>query len=441
MTSTSAPSSRYIREINTHEQRSERSLSNLVKRDKLRRQAQTVLYDKEKSFKKQHRVCWCGRHSLLEGGGLPVMRNHDGMSARVAKVKTCGSVWACPVCSAKVAELRREELNTAMVKHTASGGYAYLLTFTFPHYKNQDLAELMPKFDKARQSFQNSRAWKAVMAVEGGTAQRVGSVNSLEVTYGNANGWHPHLHMLLFCKAGAFGEGEAGDDGSLTSKAIEFFQSKWVDCLEKQKLVDGLNRGDAVKRALDVRGGADAASYIAKWGHDKAWGMSSELTRAHAKVGKRDSWGSDAHYTPFCLLAMSHAGDGRATCAFREFALAFEGKRMLTWTRGLKKHFGINDIEDEQASEEQELPLPTEHHVGELSNEQLQALVKFGQYGEFLSFVARHCHDLSDSQQLIDEWIGGVSARGFERRGDILVDRMMFGDYNYALKTEVMECA
>ena len=439
----SVAQSRYIREIHTHEQRVERSLSNLVKRDQLRRQAQTILYDKSKDFKKQHRAVWCARHSLMEGGGLPVMRNHDGMSARIAKVKTCGSVWACPVCSAKVAELRRAELSEAMLKHTAAGGYAYLLTFTFPHYKGQGLADMMPAFEKARQSFQNSRKWKAVFDVANvdtdkpsGTAQRVGSVNSLEVTYGAQNGWHPHLHMLVFCKANAFEEGAADESGRLTSHAIEVFKTEWVRQLEKRGLVDGQNREWANRYALDVRGGADAAQYVAKWGHDGKWGLSSELTKSHAKTGGRNLWGAADHYTPFDLVAMSQAGDGHATCAFREFALAFEGKRMLTWTRGLKKHFGINEVEDEAAAEEKELELPTEHCVGELSNEQLQVLVKWGQYGEFLSFVARHCAIEQNPQQKIDEWIDKCKY-GRERGGDILVDRLVIGDHNVWYQTEV----
>ena len=434
--------SRYTREI--HTQRTVKSRAGLVNRDEMRRQAQTIMYVKDLPPKKQHRVCWCARHATTEGA-LPVMRAMTGGGARVSTIKTCGSVWACPVCAAKVGELRRRELQYAMVKHTEAGGHAYLLTFTFPHYIGQTLAELMPKFSKAKHAFQNSRAWKAVMDVanektgkKSGTAGRVGSVNSLEVTYGGANGWHPHLHMLVFCNPLAFAEGPADSVGRLSGKAVEFFQAEWVRHLEKAGLVDGANRGWAAQYALDVRGGKQAAEYIAKWGHDERWGMSSELTSAHAKIGNKDTWGSTHHYTPFQLVAMSKMGDGHATCAFREFVKEFDGRRMLTWSRGLKDHFGIAEMEDEEAAAEQELALTDEHQCGEIEAEQLQVLVKWGQYGRFLAFVAEFGY-MDNFQTEIDIWIANCGGGGRARKGDILVDRMVITDYAYFHKPELLE--
>ena len=381
--------------------------------------------------KKQHRVVWCHRHVVTEGA-IPVHRKYDGAWARLGKVKTCGSVWACPVCAAKIAETRRRELVYATVKHTAAGGYAYLVTFTFPHYLGQTLEDLCAPFAKARQSFQNCRAWKALMA----KAEKIGVVNSLEVTYGAGNGWHPHLHMLVFCKPGAFGEGDADEAGRLASAAIEYLRAEWVRLLEKRGLVDGTNRQWAMAYGLDIRGGKKAAEYIAKWGHDESWGMSSELTSSHAKTGKRSTWGARDHYTPFQLLAMAKAGDGHAICAFREFVGEFDGKRMLTWSRGLKSHFGIAEMDDEQAAAQEALALPDEHHAGEIDAGQLQTLTKFGKLGAFLSFVAEHCHQ-DNPQQLIDDWISAAgSAGGRAGRGNILVDRMIVGPYSYWYQAE-----
>lgn len=422
--------SRYTRKIDTPD--AERSRAGLVKRDGLRRQAQSILYVNDgREHNKQHRTCWCGRHIVGEGV-MPVMRSLCGGKARVGSIKTCGSVWACPVCAAKVAEVRRQELTYAMVQHTAQGGHAYLLTFTFPHYMGQMLEELMPKFDKARQSFQNSKGWKKVMGKDG-TAERLGGVTSLEVTYGIGNGWHPHLHMLVFCKAGAFGEGDPDAEGRLTSAAIDYFRGEWVRLLEKRGLVDGGNRQWASLYGLDVRGGKGAAEYIAKWGHDEAWGMSRELTSSHAKTGKRDTWGTRDHYTPFQLLAMSADGDGHATCAFREFVKAFDGKRMLTWSPGLKDHFGIEDMDDDTASAEQELDLDTENTVGYIHQDQLTRLVSHGAYGSFLAFIAEHGH-LDNGQQLIDDWIANCG--GERRRGNLLVDRLEVGGNRYWYVTE-----
>jgi hypothetical protein len=434
--------SRYTREIDIPG--AEQARASMVHRDGLRRQAQTILHVNDgRPHNQQHRTCWCGRHVVTEGA-IPVFRRLDGGKARLGKVKTCGSVWACPVCAVKVAEVRRRELTHAMERHQADGGHAYLITFTFPHYLGQQLADLLPKFDKARNRFQGSKGWKKVMqvanldkGVEAGRAGRVGSVTSAEVTYGMANGWHPHLHMLVFCKAGAFEEGDADEEGRLTSPAIDFFRGEWVRHLEKAGLVDGGNRQWALDRALDVRGGAKAAEYIAKWGHEERWGLSSELTSSHAKTGRRDMWGTRDHYTPFQLLQLSAEGDGHATCAFREFVNAFDGKRMLTWSPGLKAHFGVEEMTDEDAAAEQELGLNDEHQVGEIEQEQLTQLVTWGAYGRFLAFVAEFGHQ-ENSQQLIDDWIAACGG-GARRRGNILVDRLMITDHSYFHRPEEVE--
>ena len=425
--------SRYTRKIDTPPDAA-KMRAGMVRRCDLRRQAQTVLFVKDgRKHNDQHRTAWCGRHIVGEGL-MPVMRSLDGSKARVGSIKTCGSVWACPVCSAKVAEVRRRELTYAMCQHTAQSGYAYLLTFTIPHYKGQSLDELMLPFDKARQSFQNSKSWKKVMSKDG-TAQRVGAVTSLEVTYGTANGWHPHLHMLVFCKPGAFEERTADQSGRLTSPAIDFFRGEWTRLCEKRGLVDAGNRQWSQQYGLDVRGGQQAAEYIAKWGHDQSWGMASELTRSHAKTGKRDTWGTNDHYTPFQMLEMSATGDGHATCAYREFVSAFDGKRMLTWSPGLKAHFGIEDMADEEAATEPGLDLDTENPVGFLLQHQLTKLVSHGAYGNFLAFIAEFGH-LAMGQQLIDDWIANCHTQD-RRSGTLLVDHMVVGGNKYWYETEV----
>lgn len=434
--------SRYTREIDIPGVEASRAA--MVRRDGLRRQAQTILHVKGKQHNHQHRTVWCGRHVVTEGP-IPVFRRLDGGKARLGQVKTCGSVWACPVCAAKVAETRRRELTHAMQEHVKAGGHAYLLTFTFPHYLGQRLEDLLPKFSQARNRFQGAKGWKKLMQVanptkeiEAEVAGRVGSVTSAEVTYGGMNGWHPHLHMLVFCKAGAFGEGEADEYGRLSSAAIDYFRAEWVRHLEKAGLVDGGNRQWALDYALDVRGGKGAAEYIAKWGHEERWGLSSELTSSHAKTGRRDTWGTKDHYTPFQLLHLSAEGDGHATCAFREFVEAFDGKRMLTWSPGLKDHFGVAELSDEDAAAEQELGLQDEHQVGEIEQEQLTQLVTWGAYGRFLAFVAEHGH-LDNAQQLIDDWIAACGG-GERRHGNILVDRLVvppYGNRYYLIPEEV----
>jgi hypothetical protein len=136
---------------------------------------------------------------------------------------------------------------------------------------------------------------------------------------------------------------------------------------------------------------------------------------------------------------MAGAGDGHATCAFREFVTEFDGKRMLTWSKGLKAHFGIAEMDDDQAAEQEGLALNDEHQVGEIAAEQLTVLTKHGKLGEFLAMVAEHGH-MPDPQALIDDWINDLALQaGRVRKGTILVDRMIVGPHSYWFQAEEIE--
>ena len=370
----------------------------------------------------QHRTCWCHRTSHSTQGGAQVFRADDGGRARLGGVVTCGQVWTCPVCAAKVAETRRTELSVAMARHTLADGRAYLVTFTYPHNMGNagQLAAQLDQLAKARQSFQNSRLWKNWTE----TAARIGGVTTLEVTYGS-NGWHPHLHMLVFTGQAAFGEGKPDDaTGDLHSATITALASKWVTCLAKVGLCDRPSLADAMKYAFNVRGGDQAAEYIQKWGRDAQWGASSELTRAHAKIGRKRAGGA-WHVTPFQLVALIDDGDDSLIGAWHEYAAAFKGRRMLTWTPGLKRHFDVLDLDDDDLAAEGIAPTVEESWIGSLSHAQLQAVTSCAKLGDLLVFVASRCTEAGGQAQ-IDAWVAtrcprplidGTVRRRFEGHG------------------------
>lgn len=373
----------------------------------LLRSAQSLMWQPGEAADRQHRTCWCHRTSHSSQGGAQVFRAVDGARARLGGVVTCGQVWTCPVCAAKVAETRRHELSIASTRHVQAGGRAYLVTFTYPHNASNagQLAQQLDALAAARQRFQNSRRWKGWAADAG----RVGGVTSLEVTYGS-NGWHPHLHMLVFTGADAFGEGPPDDaNGDLHSPLIEEFASLWVDCLTRAGLCERSNLADAMRYAFNVRGGDQAAEYIAKWGREAQWGASSELTRAHAKVGRRRAAGA-WHVTPFQLLALIEDGADDLIPAWHEYCAAFKGRRMLTWTPGLKRHFDVLDLDDADLAAEGIAPSAGESWVASITHAQLSAITACAKLGELLEFVAARCAE-DGAQRQIDSWIAARCPR------------------------------
>lgn len=359
----------------------------------LTRKAGSILFDPKLPAHLQHRTCWCHRGVANAVDSVAIYRQTSGESARMHGVTTCKSVWTCPTCSAKICAVRQAELSDGMRYWIDQGGYVFLMTLTFPHEKGMPLVDLMTKFTKAKGYLKNCKTYKRILA----KGVRKGSVSSLEVTLGE-HGWHPHQHDLIFATKDAFGIVKELDHGRLSSRLIDELKEAWYMALRKAGLCEQHQMSDVLAHGLDIRGGQYAAEYIAKFGREQKWGLSREVTMHAAKVGS-DNKG--AH--PFQLLAWAEEGDGLAVEQFREYAQAFEGKRMLSWSRGLKKELtGTDETTDDQAADRD---MPDEEKVGRIDSTALSILQSRRLMAHFMQYVVDHCGDPETSQERIDEYI------------------------------------
>lgn len=379
--------------------------ANVAYRYGLLRTAQSILAKSGLEWKDQHRTCWCSRSlrfgdygEIGAGGFVGVYRNEARDGASLTGLNRCGNLHTCPVCAAKVGELRRKQLSAAMVTHQANDGHAYLFTHTFPHEADEPLASLMAKFDKARKLWKDDRLWKKLRKEK----RMVGYVTSLEFTVSQENGWHPHIHVLVFCDKNAFGEGAPADNGDLNSYLIEDLSRRWCNILFKVGLGDNSKLQDMLKHALNVRGGDKAAEYIAKFGRDEKWGASSELARSHAKIGAAgEKWGV-LHFTPFQLLVWAEKGDGWAIHRFREYAEAVEGKQALRWTNKLKIALGVEDVDEENWAANDDTPMAEQILIGEITAEQFAVIMSRKKLPKFLEYAATCCDTLEHLLEYID---------------------------------------
>lgn len=356
--------------------------------------AQRLLWDS--SAEHVHRTCKCHRRITSEAAGIGVWQGVDVASARLSGVGTCGSVWACPVCAMKIASGRQVELEFGQVAAHARGKHGYLLTLTFPHEAGMPLADITGAFGKALQKFKNSSSYKGYMRRHG----RIGSVKGLEVTHGG-NGWHPHVHELVWALPGLLED----------TRGLDRLKAAWVDALLKCGLGSSEKRSDMLAHALDFRGGDDAAAYIAKYGRGERYGLSNEvLPTPTAKAGRGE------HATVWQLLERAEQGDREAGELFREYAMAFEGKRALTWTPGLKDLLGVRDMTDDDLAAMGEEPKPEETIVGRLTVDQYQAVWGRDLLADLLWIVATWPGmQQNDLDELVDGWIAHTPRRSSGR--------------------------
>ena len=286
-------------------------------------------------------------------------------------LQTCGSVWICPVCAAKIAERRRAEIIAAMAAHEAAGGCMNMLTLTSPHQLGDDLRELLAMQSTALHSFWNDRHVKAVF-LEMGT---VGQIRALEVTHGRKsprnNGWHPHYHVLLFNGLEPhLMRFQSLRDDQMTEWTLKLYE-RWAAACVKAGLGE-----PSLQHGLKLDDGSKAAKYVSKWG------LEDEMTKGHTKKALHGE-------TPFDFLraVLEDPDDKQAAALFRHFSEVFKGKRQLHWSRGLKKLYSIGEKSDDELAEEKEDDFAV--FLGTITMEQWRDVLAVEGRGPLLLIAAR----------------------------------------------------
>jgi hypothetical protein len=271
------------------------------------------------------RVAKCLR--VPAGTGVDVFYAPAARAAHYGGLQTCGSIWMCPVCAAKISERRRVELQAALAGYD---GVVVLATFTVQHRVSDRLSTLLEGFLDSLRRLRLGRPWQKIEARFG----IAGVVRAVEITHG-ANGWHPHAHMLFFLPPGT------------DTLAIHLLESalrrRWLGVLARAGLSASWSVG------VDVRAADNAAGdYVSKFGSD--WTAAHELTKAVVKQGR----GGESRTIAQLLADFAVAGDHQAGELWREYALLFRGKKHLVWSRGLRDRLLPNVAEktDEELANE-----------------------------------------------------------------------------------------
>lgn len=281
-----------------------------------------------------HRAAKC---SYIELGDVAVHKSKKFNSTFFSGLTTCGSVWACPNCAAKVQERRRVEISKAMdYFYNEKNMKAVMVTLTFPHGLGDNLDELLSKQKEALKRLRKGAAWDRLKDNSG----YEGLIRSLEVTYGQ-NGWHPHTHELWFVDKDA-------DAEDMKNKII----SKWLLACDQAGLIDYSKR-DAEKNfkeySVDVKDNASTSDYLAKQDDSRHWGADREIAKASTKQGRSKG------IHPFMFLTnFKDTHEAKWAKRWVEYNKAFKGKAQLFWSRKLKSKCGVLDVSDEELAVIQE---------------------------------------------------------------------------------------
>lgn len=287
------------------------------------------LRDDLRRISTHRRLQRCGRVRVQPAVG---MRLTAGVAGFVG-LETCGSVWVCPPCSARIMLKRGLELAAGVDGWLGGGGRVMFGTSTARHHGGHQLPDSLAAV---------LYAWRAVTTGRYWTGEReelgmLGLTRALEILHNARNGWHPHLHTLLFV------------GGHVDQAAADQFQAstfrRFVKALQR-KGFDALPVGQHMEVVTHETAGQALARYLVKAPDAKrsaGEALGYEMTAAQSKSGRsigRTQW------------ELAHAavdGSSADRLLWNNFEHATFRKRQLTWSNGLRDSLRLGAEESDEA--------------------------------------------------------------------------------------------
>jgi hypothetical protein len=277
------------------------------------------------------RVRSCRRSRIADVVG--VRWGGEGAGAGFSGLATCGSVWACPIDSAKIMARRSLEIGAGLLTWENRGGRLLMGTLTMRHNRGHALASEWDALRDAFASIRKSRVWKKWL----GRLGSPGYVLVVEVTYGE-HGWHVHLHFVLLV------------DGGVNAADVLAFRSwlfaKWGRCLQAVGMPGALAAGQDVHLVEGVAAASELGGYLAK---STAYGAAESLGRELMGTWTKKARGTHATEPAWRLAEQfGTTGDMELLELWHEYERGSKGRRQCTWSRGLRQ---LLDLGAEQTDE------------------------------------------------------------------------------------------
>ncbi len=272
----------------------------------------------------------CGTR-LRYGLADVAVEHHEKGYAYTTGLQTCGSIWACPICSYKIRVKRAAEIATAIARHRANGGTVLLLTLTTQHSVGESLDDIWSAVQDTWQYITAHYRYRQMRDRLG-----IGFVRTVEVTHG-VNGWHPHLHVLLFVDTPV----DPFDTPDEYREIAQVFHDLWVRRMETKHCRDVRSSVGVDLRPVKDDGADGVGIYCTKAGY--------EVALADGKAGRTST---SRH--PFAIAYDAcDTGDTADIKLFREWVRSSHGRRMWTWSQGLRQRLrlGVERTDEELAAE------------------------------------------------------------------------------------------
>lgn len=327
--------------------------------------------------------------SVAKCGAVPVSSNvsltFDGSRAGYVGLHTCGSIWSCPVCSAKISAKRKVEVERVISAATRQNKFVSMLTLTQRHHQGQRLKDLWDGLSYAWGKVSSGKKWQEFKKQLGLT----GYIRAVEVTHGEA-GWHVHTHVLIISDhdpavTPVFWQRKQGRRKTPYPAEIympaDFIAQRWANGLATRGIDFIKDKGGLDWQTAKPGDEKTLGQYVAKLGVkaiNPIDGISKEVTLGGFKKARR------GNRTPFQILEDVFAyGLEEDRKLWRTWEKVSRGRRALNWSVGLRDWAGLEaEKTDEELAKEQ----GEAEAVAHFSNEEWKAVRRAGS-GDLLDVI------------------------------------------------------
>lgn len=267
----------------------------------------------------------CGWVPRRREFGADIVEYDDG-AIGLGGLFRCHSLCECPLCATTAAHRRADLLRELIRRYEYDGGgLVYMLTATMRHSYGDDLRELREALVKLWRRTHSTGKQAGKMHERLGLE---GTVRAMEVSWG-MNGWHPHLHVLLFCRT-PMSRAELTD-------AEDWYFERWRRFSPKFGIAEPLR-----ERAIQITK-CHQVDYVTKMLR-VGWSLADELTRGASKGhknGNRDPWS---------FLAGAADGDEADAARWNRWCTGIRGARWLVVSKHMLRRWHIERPRKAQAS-------------------------------------------------------------------------------------------
>lgn len=254
----------------------------------------------------------CGWEPIATGIQIRISVKDGRTTAGYGGLETCGRIWLCPVCAAKIRVRRGDQIAEAVGRHMDGDGAAFFLTVTLPHEMGDALLASFNALTGALRHLKSGRPHQRDKKLFG----IIGDIKAVEVTHGE-NGWHPHAHILILTERNLTADEFAA--------WVARLDARWAEALVKVGWPEG--KPGVRLTMVPVEKGKGIAAYVAKV---QEKGLGNEIARADMKDAR------EGNRTPFAILAdFGNTGLADDLELWWEYEKATAGRSAIRWSPGL----------------------------------------------------------------------------------------------------------